>query len=92
MDLAIPFISALFSIYYAIDLLKIQVQKFSSSQNEDYTIILDYKEDIIAFGCTIGIGVWELSSLARDGTWGPAVEALRVLTTGPPGKSQKGQY
>lgn len=57
MDLAIPFISALFSICYAIDLLKIQVQKFSSSQNEGYTIILDYKEDIIAFGCIIGIGV-----------------------------------
>ena len=66
MDLAIPFISALFSIYYAIDLLKIQVQKFSSSQNEEYTIILDYKEDIIifildykedmiVFGCTSGM-------------------------------------
>ena len=66
MDLAISFISAVFSIYYAIDLLKIQVQKFSSSQNEEYTIILDYKEDIIIFiidykediiffGCTIGI-------------------------------------
>lgn len=39
VDLAIPFISALFSICYAIDLLKIQVQKFGSSQNEGYTII-----------------------------------------------------
>ena len=31
-------------------------------------------------------GVWDLSSLARDGAWAPGSES-RVLTTGPPRKS-----
>ena len=33
--------------------------------------------------------MWDLSSLTRDQTFIPCIGSAEVLTTGPPGKSQK---